>query len=112
MKKAIIAALACVALSSPVLAQATVTKVPAAGTTITIKPEERTRIKQYVTTQKIKPVTVKERLTVGATVPSDVELLAVPSDWGADVADYRYVYSGSDVVLVDPTSRRVVQVID
>ena len=37
-------------------------------------PEQRTKIKQYVTTQKVAPVTVKEKLTVGATLPADVRL--------------------------------------
>jgi hypothetical protein len=32
-------------------------------------------------------------------VPSDVDLVAVPSDWGPSVSKYRYVYSGDRVVL-------------
>jgi hypothetical protein len=41
-----------------------------------------------------------------------VDLVAVPSDWGPNLTRYRYVYSGDNVVLVEPSSRRVVQVID
>lgn len=62
-------------------AQTTVT-TGASRATVQIEPEARTRIKSYVTEHKIRPVTVKERIAVGATVPSDVELVAVPSDWG------------------------------
>jgi hypothetical protein len=54
--------------------------------TLQIEPETRTRIKTYVTEQKLRPVVTKERIAVGATVPSDVELVAVPSAWGS-VAD-------------------------
>ena len=49
---------------------------------------------------------------VSATLLADVELLAVPGDWGPSLHSYRYVYSGDDVVFVDPSSRRVLQVID
>jgi hypothetical protein len=80
--------------------------------TVQIEPEARTRIKSYVTEHKVRPVTVKERIAVGATVPSDVELVAVPSDWGPSLTKYRYVYSNNRVLLVDPTSRAVVEEID
>jgi hypothetical protein len=45
-------------------------------------------------------------------VPSDVELVAVPSEWGPSLTKYRYVYSNDRVMLVDPGSRTVVQEID
>jgi len=82
------------------------------STSITIAPEQRTKIKQYVLKQNVKPTAIKERVAVGATLPADVELLAVPSDWGMEVTRYRYVYSDNHVVLVEPSSRRVVQIID
>jgi hypothetical protein len=79
---------------------------------VEIAPEQRTKIKQYVVKEKVKPVTVKEKITVGATLPAEVELRAVPSDWGPSVTKYRYVYHDNHVVLVEPSSRRVVQIID
>jgi hypothetical protein len=81
-------------------------------TTIEIAPEQRTRIKEYVVKEKVRPVTVKERVSVGATLPADVELVAVPENWGPSVSKYRYVYSDNHVVLVEPSSRRIVQIID
>ena len=48
---------------------------------------------------------------VGGRVPADVELEAVPADWGS-LTKYRYVYSGDRVILVDPDSRTVVQEVD
>lgn len=79
---------------------------------VEIAPEQRTKIKEYVVKQKVKPVTVKERVTVGATLPADVELRTVPADWGPSVSKYRYIYQDNHVVLVEPGSRRVVQIID
>ena len=106
MKKMLIAGAAAMA----VLASGEI--LSAQTTTIEIAPEQRTRIKEYVVKEKVKPVTVKERVTVGATLPADVELVAVPETWGPSVSKYRYVYSDNHVVLVEPSSRRVVQIID
>jgi hypothetical protein len=93
--------------------QTTVTTTTgAAGATVRIEPEYRTRITTYVTEHKIRPVETQERIIVGAKVPTDVELEAVPSDWGPSVTKYRYVYSGNRVMLVDPATRTVVHEVD
>ena len=113
MKKTLLAGLTVLALASPAFAQTTVTTTaPSAGATVTIAPEQRTRIKQYVVQQKVRPVTVKERVTVGTVLPPDVEFAAVPGDWGPELGRYRYVYTNNNVVLVEPSSRRVIQIID
>ena len=114
MKRTLLAGVAALAWAGSAYAQsATVnTGVAPAGVSVTIAPEQRTKIKQYVVEKKMKPITVKERITVGASLPSDVELVEVPGDWGPELSRYRYVYSGDDVVLVEPSSRRVVQIID
>lgn len=103
MKRIILASVTALALAAPAYAQTT---------TITIEPEQRTKIKQYVMEKKMKPVTVQEEIRVGATLPSSVELHAVPADWGPGLTRYRYVYSGDDIVLVEPSSRKVIQVIE
>jgi Protein of unknown function (DUF1236) len=113
MKRILLTGVAALALSGAAFAQTTVTTgVAPSGAAVVIAPEQRTVIKKYVVDRKVKPITVRERLTVGATLPADVELMAVPSDWGPDLGRYRYVYHGDDVILVEPSSRRVVQVID
>jgi len=112
MKKLILAAAAVALMSTGAPAQQTTVTTGAARATVQIEPETRTRIKTYVTEQKLRPVTVKERIAVGATVPGDVELVAVPSEWGPSLTKYRYVYSNDRVLLVDPASRAVVQEID
>jgi hypothetical protein len=115
MKRTVFAGIAVLALASPALAQSTTiqtTPAPGASATVTLAPEQRTRIKQYVVQQKVKPATIRERVAVGATIPADVELVAVPGDWGPDLGRYRYVYADDRVVLVEPSTRRVVHVID
>jgi hypothetical protein len=49
------------------------------------------------------------------TVPSEVELVEVPQTLVTEVPtvrSYRYFRYNDDVVLVDPSSRRIVHVID
>jgi Protein of unknown function (DUF1236) len=79
--------------------------------TILIEPEQRTRIKEYVVKERVKPVTVRERVTVGATVPAEVELAPVPPAWGV-APNHRFFYWDDRVVLVEPSGRRVVHIID
>ena len=119
MKQVLIATTAALALcvAAPAFAQTTSTTVtttaPSATGALTIAPEKRTVIKQRLSTAR--PVQLKERVTVGATVPSDVELVDVPETVVTEVPavrSYRYFRYGDDVVLVDPSSRRVVQILD
>jgi hypothetical protein len=114
MKRIVLASAAVLVLAGPAFAQSTTitTGSAPAAQTITIAPEQRTKIKTYVTEKKVKPIAVKEKVTVGATLPSDVELLAVPADWGPQLTTYRYVYTDNHIALVEPSSRRVVQIID
>lgn len=107
MKKTIAFAAAAIALSvaTPSFAQTV-------GTTIAVAPEERTRIKEYVVKEKVAPVTIKEKVSVGAKLPATVELRTVPAAWGASYSKYRYVYSDNHVYLVEPSTREVVTVID
>lgn len=114
MKRTLLASAAALALfaSTPSFAQGVGVQVGPVGAGITFAPEQRTRIKEYVVKERVAPVTVKERVTVGATLPADVELRAVPSDWGPSVSRYRYFYSDNNVYFVEPDSRRIVHVLD
>jgi Protein of unknown function (DUF1236) len=118
MKHVLIAGVAAlgVVAAVPAVAQTSTTVTttgPAATGSIAIAPEKRTVIKQRFTGAPV--TTVKEKVTVGATVPAEVELMAVPDTVVTDlpaVKSYRYFRYQDDVVLVDPSSRRVVQIID
>ena len=90
-------------ISSAALAQTAV---------VTVAPEQRTMIKEYVVQKKVAPITMTEKVAVGATIPQNVELVTVPSDWGPTFTKYRYVYTDNHVVLVEPSSRKVIQIIN
>jgi Protein of unknown function (DUF1236) len=113
MKKLLLLSAAAVLISTGAFAQSTVVTTTGAGhAAVQIEPEYRTKIKSYVTEHHLRPVTTKEKIVVGSTVPRDVELESVPADWGPSLTKYRYVYSGDHVMLVDPGTRAVVQEID
>ncbi len=111
MKRALIAAAtgAAIFAGGQALAQ-TVGVAPAE--TVVIAPEQRMIIKQYVVQEKVNPVILQERVSVGAVLPSDVELRSVPTAWGPAISPYRYVYSNDNVLLVEPGTRRIVQIIE
>ena len=79
---------------------------------VVIAPEQRLVIKQYIVQEKVNPVILQERVAVGSVLPSDVELRSVPTAWGPTASPYRYVYSNDNVLLVEPGSRRIIQIID
>ncbi|WP_445503979.1 DUF1236 domain-containing protein [Microvirga sp. G4-2] len=114
MKAMMIAAAAAIGLMAavPAGAQTSVTTTETTGS-ITIAPEQRTVIHQRLGTAK--PVTIKERVTVGATVPDTVELQTVPDTIVSDIPSvkgYSYFVYNDDVVLVDPKTRKVVTIVE
>jgi hypothetical protein len=79
---------------------------------VEVAPDTRTTIKEYVVKEKIQPVTIKERVAVGTALPAEVKLQPAPTAWGPSVSKYHYIYNDNHVVLVEPSSRKVVQIID
>jgi Protein of unknown function (DUF1236) len=100
-------------ISTSAMAQSTTVTTTGAGhAAVQIEPEYRTKIRTYVTEHRIRPVETREKIVVGSPVPRDVELEAVPAEWGPSLTKYRYVYSGDRVMLVDPGTRTVMQEVD
>lgn len=77
--------------------------------------EQRESIKKHATSKRTMTTGSSRRVTVEETIPADVELeefsdvvvREVPS-----VRSYRYIRRDNDVYVVDPGSRRVIEVID
>ncbi|WP_137387780.1 DUF1236 domain-containing protein [Rhodoligotrophos defluvii] len=81
-------------------------------TTVVLPPEKQTVVKEYVTKHSVAPVTLpgSVELEVGATLPAEVELHTI--EGVPEVSEYRYVIVDGRTVLVEPGSRRIVQIID
>jgi uncharacterized protein YcfJ len=72
-------------------------------------PQEQ-RFQQYVVTQQVPSYAYTEEVRTGAVLPeSGVSYYEVPAEYG--VKQYRYTVINNTPVLVDPSTRRVVQVI-
>lgn len=72
---------------------------------------QRPAFREYVVRERIPSYTVPERVVVGGTLPEDgITYYDVPQRFGA--TPYRYSVVNGQTLLVDPRSRRVIQVID
>lgn len=83
--------------------------------TAPMNAQQRQRLRAIILEQRAPTATISGRVVVGGTLPADVELHPVPQAVYAEVPaarNYRYVYWNDRVVLVEPSSRKVVQIID
>ena len=75
-----------------------------------IADQQKPEFRQYVTTRKVPSYTYKEEVRVGAVLPeSGVTLHEVPAQY--KVKGYRYTVVNNTPVLVEPSTRKIVQVI-
>ena len=82
---------------------------------ISISPSQETEIRQIITRAPSPGVTIRERVTVGGTLPSEIELQTLPEEIVSEVPtvrSYRYVRTGEGIALIEPDSRRVVRIIE
>ena len=74
---------------------------------VVIAPEQETVIKEYVHKQPLASINLPGvELSVGSTLPETVELHEIPD------VQYRYVVVDNQTVVVDPGTRKIVQVIN
>ena len=75
-----------------------------------IADQQQPEFRQYVITQKVPSYTYREEVRVGAVLPeAGVTYHEVPAQY--KVKGYRYTIVNDTPVLVEPGSRRIVQVI-
>jgi len=105
-----------VAIGMPVTAQAqadvTIGRAPVvveSGPTIAV--EQRPAFREYVVHERVPTFSVPDRVIVGATLPeSGITYYDVPDRFGPTT--YRYTVVNGETVLVEPRSRRIVEVLD
>ncbi|TGQ34661.1 MULTISPECIES: DUF1236 domain-containing protein [unclassified Mesorhizobium] len=74
---------------------------------VIVTPEQQTIVREYVHKHPLASINLLGvELNVGSTLPDTVELQPIPD------VEYRYVVVGDHAVLVEPRTRRIVQVID
>lgn len=73
--------------------------------------QQQPQFRQYVVTQGRPSYRYQEQVRVGTVLPSNgVTYYEVPAQYG--VENYRYTVVNEQVVLVDPRTRRIVQIVD
>jgi hypothetical protein len=108
------------AVSAPVAAQAQSTVqgtvgVAGSGTvadgTVGIAADQRPAFRKYIVQERVPSYSIPDRVIVGGILPeTGVIFYDVPQSFGA--TPYRYTVVNGETVLVEPRSRRIVQVID
>jgi hypothetical protein len=107
---AIFAAVALMAGAGTSWAQSTTTT-----TTTTITPDQETTIYRTITHEQVavQPSTVTWAPSVGVVVPDQVQLYDMPTTVDVPmVQSDRYTVIDGHVVLVDPSSRKVIRIIE
>lgn len=113
----LLAAALLLSTASPVFAQSQ----PGVGTAVEAgKPSlldagTQARIRDYVARQTGAAAAQTDAVAVGAVVPDTVTLYALPEDSGSEVptvTSYRFAAAGGRIIVVDPRTRTVVQLID
>jgi hypothetical protein len=84
------------------------------GTPLQLTPEQRSAIYRAVNRDRIRTPPANAQAAVGAELPPSTELYNLPDGLAAEIPQtkiYRYTVVQGQVVIVDPTNLRVVEVI-
>jgi Protein of unknown function (DUF1236) len=106
------------AMAVPIAAQAQSTIGTGGGSAVVIgehvegiAPDVRPAFREYIVRERVPNYTISERVTVGAVLPeTGVTYYDVPQSFG--MTPYRYTVVNGQTILVEPRSRRIVQVVD
>ena len=118
MRHAILAAtaLAAAAISFPLAAQAQSTIVVEDGATVGgpyvgIPRDQLPRFREYIVREQVPSYTVDTPIAVGSVLPEvGVTYYDVPAQYGE--TPYRYTVINDQPVLVNPRTRRIMQVVE
>jgi hypothetical protein len=104
------------AIGAPIAAQAQGTVGVVRGDSVVVDSggiavEQRPAFREYVVRERVPTYTIPDRVIVGGVLPeAGITYYDVPQTYGPTT--YRYTVVNGQTVLVEPRSRRVVQVID
>jgi hypothetical protein len=102
------------AVSAPLAAQAqgvVTTGVVRGGEVEGIAVDQRPAFREYIVRERVPTYTIPERVIVGAVLPDvGITYYDVPQSFG--ITPYRYTVVNGRTVLVEPRSRRIVQVVE
>src|ERR1700736_2341227 len=112
-------AVAAIAMIAPIAAQAQsdMTTGAVCGGTVVIEEnegivaEQRPAFREYIVRERVPNYVIPDRVVVGGVLPqTGVTYYDVPQRFGT--TPYRYTVVNGSTVLVEPRSRRIVQVVE
>ena len=104
------------AMSAPIAAQAQGTVGVTGGAVVVddgtgIAVDQRPAFRDYVVRERVPSYTIPDRVVIGGVLPeAGVTYYDVPQSFG--ITSYRYTVVNGRTVLVEPRTRRIVQMID
>ena len=106
------------AMNAPIAAQAQSDTVGVRGGTVVIEDdvpgiaiERRPAFREYIVRERVPNYTIQDRIVVGGILPeAGITYYDVPQTFG--VTPYRYTVVNGRTVLVEPRTRRIVQVVE
>lgn len=111
MRNHLIVAALMAAVVTPVAAQAQSYGVVVDDDAPAIAVEQRPAFREYVVREHIPNYVIPDRVVVGGVLPDNgVTYYDVPPSFGA--ARYRYTVVNGETVLVEPRTRRIIQVVE
>ena len=83
-----------------------------AASLVSLEFDQRPRFRDYVIREHRSVYRLREPVTVGTVLPPEgVTFYAIPREFGVPPS-YRYAVVNDEVVLVDPVTREIVDVVD
>jgi hypothetical protein len=105
------------AIGAPIAAQAQSTVGVVRGESVIIDNgdgiavEQRPAFREYVVRERVPTYTIPDRVIVGGVLPeAGITTYDVPQTYGA--TPYRYTVVNGQTVLVEPRTRRIIQVVE
>jgi hypothetical protein len=107
------------ALGAPIAAQAQSETVGIArgGSSVIVSDDDgiavdqRPAFREYIVRERVPNYTIPDRVVVGGVLPeTGVTIYDVPQSYG--VTPYRYTVVNGQTVLIEPRTRRIVQVVE
>ena len=100
------------AISAPIAAQAQSNTVGIVrGGSVIIDDDRRPAFREYIVRERVPNYTIQDRVIVGGVLPeAGITYYDVPQTYGP--TPYRYTVVNGQTVLVEPRSRRIVQVVE
>jgi hypothetical protein len=107
------------ALGAPIAAQAQSDTVGIArgGSSVIVSDDDgiavdqRPAFREYIVRERVPNYTIPDRVVVGGVLPeTGVTIYDVPQSYG--VTPYRYTVVNGQTVLIEPRTRRIVQVVE